>query len=331
MYFMRAYLENLLGFGHHTQKSQLSCALWRLDDKLDEADANYGTAVGAATVYKNTGAGVRRETLMKHGKIELSGKIHCDMFFQDKPLVTGVEMQVKMSRSRTSFSFCAPDDAGLPSVYMRNPRLLIQKYIPSAAYLNSVAKTLLTRNVKYHYPRVTMRNTTFAAGLQSATWNNLVCGQLPKTMWLVLTTSSGFNGSATESPYNFKHFDLAYVSAEIDGVLYPSSGYNMDFTTSFSLQAYVGLLDTLERLNEPTGELPFDRANYEKGFTIYGFDLTPSHTGQGALSLIQNGNLNINFRYKNALTVPVVAVAYMTFDNCIQINNNRQIIFDFAP
>ena len=56
-----------------------------------------------------------------------------------------------------------------------------------------------------------------------------------------------------------------------------------------------------------------------------------SHTGRGALSLIRNGNLNINFRFKTPLTEAVVVVAYLTYDNTIQIINNRQVIFDFAP
>jgi hypothetical protein len=176
-----------------------------------------------------------------------------------------------------------------------------------------------------------MRQTTIGLGLQVHTWNNLACGQLPKTLILGLTTSSAFTGSPTESPFNFGHHDLAFVSAEIDGIIYPSQGYNMDFDTAQSLQAYEGLLDTLERLNEPTGELPFDRLEYVKGFTLYGFDFTVSHTGREALSLIRSGNLNINFRFKRPLPVVVVAIGMLTFDNTIQINNNRQVIFDYAP
>jgi hypothetical protein len=105
----------------------------------------------------------------------------------------------------------------------------------------------------------------------------------------------------------------------------------MDYDTGCSLEAYEGLLDTLERLNEPNGELPFDRFTYAKGHALYGFDLTVAHTGQSAISLIREGNLNISFRFKKPLSEAVVAVAMLTYDNTIQINNNRQIIFDFAP
>ena len=190
---------------------------------------------------------------------------------------------------------------------------------------------MLTKSVKYHIERVAMRQITLSSGIQSYTWNNLAFGAIPKTLIIGIVSSLAFNGTVKETPFNFANFDLAFISADLDGTIYPSQGYSMDYTTECSLQGYEGLLDTLERLNESTGELPFDRQGYNKGFSLYGFDLTVSHTGRGALSLIRTGNLNINFRFKTQLKDAVVAVAMLTYDNTIQINNNRQVIFDFAP
>ena len=293
MYFMRVYLESLLGYSRQTQKSQLTCAGSDLDNNLEDAGSSYGALsnTNLTMVVKNMGAKFRRNLVTTYGSpIQLSGKLHCDLFQQDKPLITGVEMQIKMQRARVPLTFCAATEADLPSLAIRNPRLLVRKYEPSPIFLNSVAKTLLTKTVKYHIERVAMRQTTFASGLQSSIWNNLACGQIPKTLIIGIVSSAGFNGSPTQTPFAFNHHNLAYISAEIDGTVYPSQGYNMDFTSNYSLQAYEGLLDTLERLNEPTGELVFDRLEYNKGYALYGFDFTVSHTGRGALSLIRNGN-----------------------------------------
>ena len=87
----------------------------------------------------------------------------------------------------------------------------------------------------------------------------------------------------------------------------------------------------MEKINESDGELPFDRYEYCSGFTLYAFDFTAGHTGRGALSLVRNGNLNLNMRFKVALPETVVCVAYMTYDNILEISNNRKIMFDFAP
>ena len=91
-------------------------------------------------------------------------------------------------------------------------------------------------------------------------------------------------------------------------------------------------MDVLERLNEPSGELAFDRFMYNKGgFALYGFDFTTGHTGRGSLSLIRLGNLNVNIHFKVPLPEGAICLAMLVFDNVVEINNNRQVLFDFAP
>ena len=91
------------------------------------------------------------------------------------------------------------------------------------------------------------------------------------------------------------------------------------------------MLDCLDRLGEGNGELPFDRFDLEKGFALYGFDFTPARTGLNAMSLVRTGNLNFSLRFKVPLTEAVIVVCMLVYDNIIEINNTRQIIFEFAP
>ena len=168
MYFMRAYLETLLGYSTQTQKSQLSLAGWSIDDDL--AAPQYGEARGAAdtrTVYvKQKGAKKRRDMMFKGQPVQLSGKLHLDMFQQPKPLITGVEMQIRMIRSKVAVAFCADTTLHLPEIAIRNPKLRMRRFEPAPAFLNSVAKTLINNNVKYHVNRVAMRSMTFGVGMQ---------------------------------------------------------------------------------------------------------------------------------------------------------------------
>jgi len=342
LYFMRAYMETLLGFTREAQRSQLTCAGWY---KNDDFETPYGLLLNIPgdpaavppvpdrthVAVNEIGAMLSRKMLFNGTPVQLSGKLHSCLFQQDKPLLTGVEMTIHLIRSRTALAFCAETDAQLPIVEIRNPRLKIRKFEPSPVFLNSVAKTLLRQTVKYHLERVSMRSLTMTPGVQHTLWSNLTIGQLPKTLILGLTSNTGFVGSANTSPFNFKHYDLSHISCEIDDVLYPSRGYNMDFAAHNSLTAYEGLLDCMERLNESNGEVSFDRYRYNRGFTLYGFDFTASHTGRRALSLMQNGNLNVNFRFKVPLPETVICVAMLCYDNVIEIDNSRRVIFDYAP
>ena len=86
----------------------------------------------------------------------------------------------------------------------------------------------------------------------------------------------------------------------------------------------------MEVFNSADRALPFSRKEYEKGFTIFGFDFTPGGTSRGALTIIKQGNLNLNIRFQKELPNAIIIIAYLVFDSTISINNNRQAIFDFS-
>ena len=121
------------------------------------------------------------------------------------------------------------------------------------------------------------------------------------------------------------------VHAELNGKIFPSNSYDLDFASNNRLQAYNDLLDTLGRLNESSGELPFSRLVYNKGSPLFGFDFTGSRTGLKAVALIKQGNLNVHMKFRVALPQTVVVFAMLIYDNVIQITYNRGDIFNFAP
>ena len=149
-------------------------------------------------------------------------------------------------------------------------------------------------------------------------------------MLLTMTQSEALLGSHDTNPFFFHHFDLMHLSAEIDGKVYPTNGYEMDYGNEQCLPAYEGLCRVLEIFNDTQRSLPFSRKQFWKhGFCIYGFDFTPSGTSRGALTIIKQGNLNLSMKFRTALAKPVAVLAYLVFDATVSINNQRQAIFDF--
>jgi len=105
------------------------------------------------------------------------------------------------------------------------------------------------------------------------------------------------------------------------------------------MNAYEGLCMVLEVFNYFERSLPFNRTQFNEGFTIYGFsksftiygfDFTPSGTSRGALTIIKQGNSNLSLKFRTALTEPIIVIAYLVFDATISINNQRQAMFDFS-
>ena len=46
--------------------------------------------------------------------------------------------------------------------------------------------------------------------------------------------------------------------------------------------------------------------------------------------LIQQGNLRVEIHFAEALTATINVVMYAEFDNVIEIDRNRQILFDYS-
>jgi len=110
LYFMRSYLENLLGYNSEAMRSQLSSCGFNLDSTQNKvgvsgtyiaavAAAAPGIAIPARCQFPNQDQIDRNALIMKVRPLQLSGKIHCDIFQQDKPLLPGVSLSLKFTRS----------------------------------------------------------------------------------------------------------------------------------------------------------------------------------------------------------------------------------------
>ncbi|XP_055336728.1 uncharacterized protein F54H12.2-like [Paramacrobiotus metropolitanus] len=146
-----------------------------------------------------------------------------------------------------------------------------------------------------------MRVSDIPQRTQSTVISNLQIGQIPKVVFIGFVDSEDFHGSQKKNPFYFQHFNITQISVEVDGQSYPTKPYTADFARNLSLECYDGLLDTLGHRPSLHGGLPFNRTQYNDGYTIFGFDLTPGHTGRGPLTLIKQGNLSVSVSFGKPL------------------------------
>jgi hypothetical protein len=72
------------------------------------------------------------------------------------------------------------------------------------------------------------------------------------------------------------------------------------------------------------------REEYAKGNNLFGFDLTPDMSEVGTFQLIKQDNLRVEIHFAEALTETSNVVLYAEFDNVIEIDRNRQVLFDYS-
>jgi hypothetical protein len=72
-----------------------------------------------------------------------------------------------------------------------------------------------------------------------------------------------------------------------------------------------------------------DRFDFTNGYALYAFHLTPDLSEDDHFNLARQGTVRINMKFANALPNTITVVAYAEFENTIEIDRNRSVIFDF--
>ena len=90
MYPYRAYLETLLSYGPAAKDSQLTSEMWYKDKatKMDTKGAD------------NNGYVKRKLSTTTSRMIEMMGRLHADLFAQDRYLINNVDMKITLTRSK---------------------------------------------------------------------------------------------------------------------------------------------------------------------------------------------------------------------------------------
>ena len=95
-YPYRAYIENLLNFGQEAKTSLLSAVLW-----YRNTSGHFGSCTAA-----NTGYTQRKVLAAESKEIDMMGKLHIDLAFQNRYLLNGVEVRLRLIRSKDLFFAC---------------------------------------------------------------------------------------------------------------------------------------------------------------------------------------------------------------------------------
>ena len=89
-YPFRAYVDTVLGYGDEAKNTKLTSQLW-YRDTAGHMDA---TTVDGG----NTGLVERRRYIAESRIVEMMGRLHVDLFLQDRVLLNGVSVKIRLVR-----------------------------------------------------------------------------------------------------------------------------------------------------------------------------------------------------------------------------------------
>lgn len=322
-YPYRAYIETLLNYGKGAKTSQLRTSLFHKDQDIDDY---FGK--------KNRGYSSRKTKCELSKTMDLLGRIHADIFMQEKYLLNGVDLRLRFVQSKDAFALMSPppaDDqpASQYRVKILRASLFVRKCKLNPSVVLGHGKALQTTTAKYPLKRVVTKVFSVPSGNMNVVQDNLFLNQLPKRLVIGAVTSKSFNGDYAESPFAFKHFNANSLTLYLDGQQVPFRTLKPDFENDLYARSYFTLFSgTGNAFGDFGNDISYE--DYRTGYTLFAFDLTPSLTDGDAVELIKTGSLRLEMSFGKPLPTPIHIIVYGELDAMVEIDRARQVITDFS-
>ena len=319
-YPYRAMLETLLSYGQDAKTSQLTSALYYKDTagNMDSVDFTNNVNAGLAT---------RRRLVRQSAVIDMMGRLHADIFFQERYMLNEVNAKIKLVRSKDAFCLMG---AGNFKVKIMHASLFVRKVKLMPSVFLAHAKALERGTAKYPIRRVVCKSFTIPQNYLDVNHEKLFSGQLPTRIVIGLVDNRAFNGDRARNPFNFQHFNLNEIGLYLDGQQqHAVRPIEPNFEDRQYIRAYSTVFAGTGKLGADEG-LFIDREDYGNGYALYAFDLTADLGEEDHFSLVKQGSVRLTLKFRGALQNTVTVVAYAEFENVIEIDRNRNVVFDFG-
>ena len=126
----------------------------------------------------------------------MMGKLHLDIFCQEKNFLYYVYLKIKLRRSRDVFSLIADTDNN--KIKIKDLALFVRNVQLSPAVRMGQVKALEKISCKYPIRRVEVKVDTVPRGNMNYVQDNMFLRQLPKRLVTGCMDSDGLNGTITK-------------------------------------------------------------------------------------------------------------------------------------
>ena len=152
-YPFRAYVDTVLSYGDEAKNTQLTSQLWYKDTAghMDATNVDGG----------NTGLDERRRYIAESRIVEMMGRLHVDLFLQDRFLLNGVSVKIRLVRSKDAFSLMAGGQNPDYKVQIVDAVLFARKAVLSPTVQMAHIKALEKGTAKYRYDPWIAKSTPF--------------------------------------------------------------------------------------------------------------------------------------------------------------------------
>ncbi|KAK3085129.1 hypothetical protein FSP39_024862 [Pinctada imbricata] len=273
--------------------------------QFDDADAKIGGNLGLYERWSYTRNG---------GVVDLEGPILLDLFQQERLILNGVTLDLKLWPSRNAFRLMS--DSIQPNEKMKivdaTLKMCIQR--PNPALTMAHSKELEESTALYPYMNSSIKIASIAEGEFSFSADNMFQKEVPSQLILGLVSSKSYIGDYKRSPFNFQHYDCNFVALYVDGQSLPAKPLQPQFGEENYLSAY-------QTLQSISSDVWIDREEYAKGYTLYILDINPCVD----FNVKRKAHCRLEMRFAKALPESVTLIMYGKFPEIVRIDQSRSV------
>ena len=318
-YAVRGYFEILTSYGKDAQESWLQTSLWYRDTAGQMDNANHTPDdVNAVAQPYNSGLRNRSKWTNESKLVTVIGKLHFDYFHQPKPLVSNVDMKVKLHRNEAKYVLMSSDANIAYKVVVEDIALICRRQTVSARI-----RELAAPGASYPMSRVIMRDLQVPAGVESHPVNNFCRGVLPTKILMGFVRSEAKQGDYRYNPFNFQHFNVSSIHFKINGQMVNGEALKMNYANDDVAQGFWSLMRMKKILDEG---IHLERKDYKDGFALYAYDLSVSECDDQYRDKKRDGVGEIEFFFSVATPHNLTLCCYFQYDSEIRVNEAGVVI-----
>ncbi|OOZ07577.1 hypothetical protein, partial [Solemya velum gill symbiont] len=299
-YPYKAYLDVLL---NTEDEVELYSQLFSKDTgDLDDTDAAGGTNLGL----------IARAFYTKDGKnVELLGRLQLDLCQQDRWLLNGLPIHLKLWQTRDAFRLLTKDESTQYKMKIEDASLRVATVKIDPGVIVAHEDALKKGNdALYPFAKSIVKTYAVPQGQFAFYVDDLFQGRVPHRLIVGLVSSNAVNGTYTKNPFNFEPFDCNKVGFYVDGQSVPSQ----PLQPNYSAEQYTEAYDTLKKAGGRAVDIW--RLNYKRGYCLYVIEPFGVYRPHGPS---RKGHTRLELNFGTALPETVTVVVYAKFPALMRV------------
>jgi hypothetical protein len=310
-YPYKAMFDTLLDTTEAYKKGQLEAQLFRKDDA--------GSMDASSTTEGNEGFNWRRNRIVSSRVSEMEGNLFLDICQQERLILNGVQLNIKLWPSRNPFKFMSSTEKPDYKVKITEAYLKVCLITVNPTIMVAQREVIEIAPAVYPIKRSEIRVYSMSKSEMNLNVENLFNGEVPHSLIVGIVSTEAFNGSYTKNPFNFANFNLSSIGFYVDGNSAPmETPFKPDFTNHIFTQCFLAMS------GDKKGDGAFNNGIYledfDDGYGIYVFNIRSER------ELKRKALTRLTLDFKNPLEESVTVITYAKFPDLLEIDKNGKVI-----